>query len=225
MKIIDHIYPHRFTLFLISLLFILFGTLFIPYNWFYNYLNFLFFTINIMAGVLLISKKRSSRYLYFAILFTCIIVFTISAIDRGDEGVYNYFEFAILFSFYCLVTYEIILQVWRTKSVSRAVILGLMSGYICLGLVGFFICMTIELIEPGSFGGLSVSEFAIENKREDLTYFSFITLFTIGYGDIIPISRLARNAAILIGLMGQFYLVIVTAVVIEKYIRMNNKEN
>ena len=46
---------------------------------------------------------------------------------------------------------------------------------------------------------------------------------TIGYGDISPASDMAQKASMLFGLIGQFYLVIVTAVVIEKYIRFIHK--
>jgi hypothetical protein len=42
---------------------------------------------------------------------------------------------------------------------------------------------------------------------------------TIGYGDIIPITVIAQKATMFIALMGQFYMVIVTAVVVEKYMR------
>ena len=54
---------------------------------------------------------------------------------------------------------------------------------------------------------------------DSLLYYSYITLLTIGYGEIFPISPVAQKAAILIGLVGQFYFVIITAVVVEKYIR------
>jgi len=83
--------------------------------------------------------------------------------------------------------------------------------------------MAVELLEPGSFSGLPAIDLNPESNRDGLIYYSFITLLTIGYGDINPVSDLARNASVLIGLLGQFYLVIVTAVVIEKYIRHSGK--
>jgi len=49
-------------------------------------------------------------------------------------------------------------------------------------------------------------------------YYTYITLMTIGYGDISPATPLAKKAAVFIGLWGQFYLVIITAVVVGKYI-------
>lgn len=223
MKKFYHLYPYRFTLFLISLLFVLFGTLFIPSKLFVTYVIPLFFIINILAGILLISKKNRIKNLFVVVLFVAIVLYVLSSILAIDEILLTYTNFAILFSFYSIVTYEIITQVWRSKRVNRGVILGLMSGYICLGLVGFFICMAVEIIEPDSFSGLISQELNSEGNRDDLIYFSFITLLTIGYGDILPVTQLARNASVIIGLLGQFYLVIVTAVVVEKYIRHSDR--
>ena len=58
---------------------------------------------------------------------------------------------------------------------------------------------------------------------EALLYYAYITLLTIGYGEIIPAIPIAQKAAMLVGLMGQFYLVILTAGVVEKYIRHSAK--
>ncbi len=223
MKRLFNLYPHRFTLFLISLLFILFGTLLVPLDLFDTYVTPIFFVVNILAGILLISKKKKLHGFFIALFIISILVVLFSSYLVKDEKVYRYIEFAILFSFYCFVTFEIIAQVWQSTKVNRGVILGLMCGYICIGLVGFFICMAVELLEPGSFSGLTAIDLNPESNRDGLVYYSFITLLTIGYGDISPVSQLARNASILIGLMGQFYLVIVTAVVVEKYIRHSGK--
>nr|WP_262920466.1 potassium channel family protein [Hanstruepera flava] len=64
----------------------------------------------------------------------------------------------------------------------------------------------------------------IASKIEELIYFSYITLLTIGYGDITPNAEIVQKASVLVGMVGQFYLVIVTAVVIEKYIRHTQKD-
>ena len=45
---------------------------------------------------------------------------------------------------------------------------------------------------------------------------------TIGYGDIIPDTSLAQKASILIGMVGQFYLMIITAIVVGKYINQKH---
>jgi hypothetical protein len=195
----------------------------VPLNLFDTYVTPIFFVVNILAGILLISKKKKLHGFYVSLFILSIVVILFSSYLVRDDIVFRYIRFAILFSFYCFVTYEIIAQVWQSTEVNRGVILGLMSGYICLGLVGFFTCLAIELAEPGSFSGLPAFELNPEANRDSLEYYSFVTLLTIGYGEITPVSKLARNASVLIGLMGQFYLVIVTAVVIEKYIRHSKR--
>ncbi len=119
--------------------------------------------------------------------------------------------------FYTIVTIEIILQVWRVSQVNRNVIFGLICGYLSLGLIAFFLVLGIEIAEPGSFSGLPDAVDA-GDKGEALLYYAYITLMTIGYGDMAPLKPVAQKAAILIGLVGQFYLVIITAVVVGKYI-------
>jgi len=223
MKSLSHLYPYRFTIFLVSLLFILFGTLFIPSKLFIVFVNPLFFIVNILAGILLIWKKKKAKKLFVFLFFITIFIYILSSLLAIDDKSLNYLRFGILFLFYSIVTYEIIRQVWKSNEVTRGVIFGLMSGYISLGLLGFFVCMSVEIIEPDSFSGLVSQQLNNDGNSDDLMYFSFITLLTIGYGDILPVSQLARNASVIIGLLGQFYIVIVTAVVVEKYIRHSGK--
>ena len=123
--------------------------------------------------------------------------------------------------FYSIVTFEIIRQVWNAQIVSKNVILGLVSGYISLGLLAFFLCLTIEIIYPGSFYGITNFE-GVTNKSEPLMYYAYITLMTIGYGDILPQTVIAQKASIFIGLIGQFYLVVLTAIVVGKYINQSH---
>nr|WP_256259827.1 potassium channel family protein [Winogradskyella luteola] len=80
--------------------------------------------------------------------------------------------------------------------------------------------MTIVIIYPNSFHRL-IDESG--NMAEALMYYSYITLMTIGYGDIYPISPVAQKASIFIGLIGQFYLVIITAIVVGKYISQSSE--
>ena len=133
--------------------------------------------------------------------------------------------FTLYFLFYVIITFEIIKQVWRINEVSKDLIMGVISGYISLGLVGFFIFMAIEISHPGSFdSALLTDTLTINEKAESLLYFSYITLMTIGYGEVIPVATAAQKASILLGLLGQFYLVIITAVTVSKYINYTHKQ-
>ena len=57
---------------------------------------------------------------------------------------------------------------------------------------------------------------------EDMFYFSFITLTTIGYGDFAPTSELGQKIVILEGLTGQFYIAIVMAILVGKFLSHND---
>jgi len=112
-------------------------------------------------------------------------------------------------------------NVCNAKEVGKNVVFGLVSGYVSLGLIGFFICLSIEMLAPNSFKGVLINN--TESLTEVLMYFSYVTLLTIGYWDIVPVTRLAHKAAILIGLMGQIYLVVLAAIVVGKYINQASK--
>ena len=49
-------------------------------------------------------------------------------------------------------------------------------------------------------------------------------MMTIGYGDIAPVTVLAQKATILVGFSGQFYLVIITAIIVGKFINQMGKK-
>lgn len=215
---LEKLYAYRFELFFVTQLAIIFGSLIIPAEWFENWILPLFLLFNIASGVLLAYKKKR-LYLFLAgFLIVSIIMVFIGFINPAIDKNFNHLKLASYFVFYGFVTIEIVKQVWKAKVIGKNVILGLISGYISLGLLAFFLCLTIEMIYPNSFSGLVIGTEIRGDITEQLMYFAYVTLMTIGYGDILPVSAVAQKASIFIGLLGQFYLVILTAIVVGKYI-------
>ena len=99
-----------------------------------------------------------------------------------------------------------------------------MSGYISLGFLAFFLFMSIEIIHRGAFTGLLLETTNFRVHSDGILYYAYITLLTIGYGEIVPTIPIAQKATILVGLIGQFYLVIITAVVVGKYLKHASKD-
>lgn len=224
-SIIDNLYSHRFEIFLGTQLAILFGSLLVPQEFYDTVLSPLLFLLAIVSGILMISKKKKLMW-FFIVLFTVAIgVFGFSMLSRsGEANEQIILRLSIYFVFYTIVTWNIIIQVWNAKLVNKNVIMGLMSGYIALGFLAFFLFMSIELLSPDSFTGPLLESNNFDFRADNIMYYAYITLLTIGYGEIIPVTPVAQKAAILVGLMGQFYMVIITAVVVEKYIRHSMKE-
>lgn len=219
---IEKLYTYRFELFFFSIICIIFGSLFFPKDFFANTISPVLFLINILSGILFFIRKRRLIITVSLIFVIVLGVFLFMAICNAHDYA-RYLRLVAYFTFYCLVTFQIIKQVWSAKTVNRSVVFGLMSGYVSLGLLGFFSFFCIELFAPGSFNGIPAT-LPLPEKVETMLYFSYITLMTIGYGDISPITDIAQKASVLFGMLGQFYLVIITAVVIEKYIRHSQKE-
>ncbi|WP_108809430.1 potassium channel family protein [Aquimarina spinulae] len=223
---IEKLYPYRFEIFFFSQVTILFGSLIVPSVLFENIVSPILFLINLLAGILLLSTKKNLMWFFVVLLLVSGVVFGSSLLENRSEKFFNFIRMITYFLFYVVVTFEIIKQVWKAEFVNKNVILGLISGYVSLGLIGFFICISIEMADHGSFKGLMISSANPEMITEELMYYSYITMLTIGYGDIVPVTSLSKKAAILIGLIGQFYLVIVTAIVVGKYInQLHRKKN
>ncbi len=213
------LYPYRFEIFFFSQLAILFGSLVFPINQFEDLFFPILFLANITAGLLLISKKKKLMWVVTFLLIGSLVLLGKDMVKREQIDSYEYLRLGVYFVFYVLVTFEIINQIWRADHVNKNVIVGLMSGYISLGFIAYFMFLAIVMQHPESFYGLSDTNFVA--KSDSLMYFSYVSLLTIGYGDIVPVTPLAQKAAVLTGLTGQFYMVIITAVVVGKFINKN----
>ncbi len=109
------------------------------------------------------------------------------------------------------------------ERVSMDTILGGINVYLLLGLAFMLVHGTLESVAPGSYrmGEIALSHaFSAEGGWEasTLLYFSFTTLTTLGYGDIAPVSALARMACSAEAVMGQLYVAIFIARLVSLYV-------
>jgi hypothetical protein len=98
----------------------------------------------------------------------------------------------------------------KQKRVTRDLISGAICVYMLMGAIwanGYSIC---EIYHRGSFSGLDLAA-SVFDIRNALTYFSYITMMTIGYGDMLPVTPMARSLVMLQGLLGQKYLAVFVA--------------
>ena len=100
-------------------------------------------------------------------------------------------------------------RIFRHQSVTWESISGAVSVYLLMGLAWsstYSICEE-RLVEP--FKGIEYSD--EDSVKQQLTYFSFVTLTTLGYGDISPTHPITRMLATLEAIVGQLFLVIMVA--------------
>ena len=213
------LHKYRFDIFFGFQLAILFGSLLVPVDIFEETVLPMLLKLNMLAGILLVSRQKHLAVFLMVLLGLALSTFGMSFFQRATADNTNAaLRIAIYMSFYLPVTVAIIKQVWRAEFVDRTVIIGVMSGYVSLGIISFLLLMAVELHHPGSFSGELLQSNDLRMRADATLYYAYITLLTIGYGEIIPVTPIAQKVAILTGLMGQFYLVIITAVIVGKYV-------
>ena len=108
---------------------------------------------------------------------------------------------------------------YKDEKVSSDSIYGAFCGYLLLGMIFGNVYCLVEWLRPESFSGGAniVSQLQNQNQRHFLlVYFSFVTLTSVGYGDITPASDAARGLAVVEALCGQFYVAVLIGELIGK---------
>ena len=126
--------------------------------------------------------------------------------------------FGALFFGYAVVL--ILLEIARSTDVRRETIFAAVVAYLLIALMWSFLYMILEMAVPGSFSLPDQS-----NRREMMhfEYFSFITITTLGYGDITPLTNRASALALLEALIGQIYMVVLVAWLVGMYVSRRSK--
>jgi hypothetical protein len=123
----------------------------------------------------------------------------------------------LLAAFLCLVTISLIKYVFTCKKVTFDLINAALCAYLIIGFLWVSLYAVVESTHPGSFllpeDGLGA--FIGHDQNGDLfsrqLYFSFVTLLTLGYGDLVPVHSVTRLLAITEAFVGQIFLVVLVA--------------
>ncbi|MCP9849701.1 potassium channel family protein [Cyanobium sp. Morenito 9A2] len=128
-------------------------------------------------------------------------------------------------------TLRLVQVIAQEKQVNGRVLMGAAAGYLMLGLTAGLLFSVLETVQPGSFNsihhnggqllvprhmpGLGVQQ-VWELDFVRLNYFAFVSLTTVGYGDILPVTPLAQIASVSFSVIGPIYLVIVMGLLISR---------
>jgi voltage-gated potassium channel Kch len=110
----------------------------------------------------------------------------------------------------------------RSERVTLELILGAVNVYLMAGIGFAFGFGLIERLQPGSFTGLDLQIHASAEVLPFL-YFSFVTLTTLGYGDITPITPMGTTVSYFEAMFGQLFLAIMVARLVGLYVANPDK--
>jgi hypothetical protein len=112
------------------------------------------------------------------------------------------------------------------REVSVDTILGAVVTYLLIAVAFMFLFQILDLLSPGALSGIPDEARASRARLVDaLMYFSLVCLTTMGYGDIVPASGIARPLAVIEGVIGQLYLAVMIARLVGLHIASGSRRS
>lgn len=130
---------------------------------------------------------------------------------------------ALNFVFFLSTFKSIAKQILFTDQVTANQIVGSVALFLLLGLVWAFAYLIILQFIPEAFAGIKSQSWV--NNFSHIAYFSFVTLTTLGYGDISPITPLSQVLTYLEAIAGLFYMAIVVSSLVSAHIAHKGTQN
>ncbi|MCB0700744.1 MAG: hypothetical protein H6551_05375 [Chitinophagales bacterium] len=215
-------YNKRFIFLLVSLCTFLFGALFIPPA-FSKYLSPIIILQFTFAGLLLF--RNHNRRIYRGIVFMVMLLLMqeVLKLASASSRTATLIADVTYLLYFIFMTFEVFRQILLARRVDINMVAGAFCGFLMLGILGSLIMTIIELSDPGAFSGIRTQDF--NEAFQDLIYYSFVSLLTIGYGDILPVTSTARKASLMLGILGYFYNIFVIGVTISKFMIQRTTNN
>jgi voltage-gated potassium channel len=123
---------------------------------------------------------------------------------------------SIISSFYLATAIALVLILAKVHRMNEAVLCLGAAGYVHLGLTGGQLATALEMLRPGSFnlGRMLHGQELVER----LSYFSFVTVGTLGYGDVLPTTTEAESFSVLLSATGALYVTLIIGLLLSRYI-------
>jgi voltage-gated potassium channel len=177
------------------------------------------FTAIILSGTYSLDfAKKTRNILLFSGIITIVLTWFYYFLPKDILGFVSFLSF---FSFNMFVTVFMIRHIARSKEVTLTIIINSINGYLLIGILGAVLLAIAETLQKFFFhtnvGAINFAGDAAAGFH-DYLYFSFVTLTTLGYGDVTPVSAFAKSLTIVIAVSGQLYLTILIALLVGKYL-------
>ena len=177
----------------------------------------IFLTIVFISSIYAVSQKK--HHLIIAVLLVLPLLLSIGAkyfIESTALSIVGTFSGILFFGFMVVTILSFVLQ---QAKVTLNVIYAAVVVYLSLAMMWGMIFILMEILQPGSITVGQTGEGTFH-----LFYFSFVTITTLGYGDITPTTDIARSLALLEAVIGQIYLVVLVARLMGIHIAQSMKE-
>lgn len=158
------------------------------------------------------SKIRQNIWRILAIIICALPLFARVIGISKESMTFLSISYAAFFS---LVFFEVIKFLIKPSYIKKDIISASACGYLLLVEVSTFIHQSFYYISPDTYTGISNHNPA--STYIDFVYFSSVTITSIGFGDILPNTHYTKLFTSIVGIVGQFYSVVLVGILISKF--------
>lgn len=183
----------------------------------------IFSIVTMLMLIVSIKSLKSEKTWMWAVyaLIALFILLTASA-KFFEHQVTVYFTLAVLLIFFTGSFIMAAKQVLLVGDIDGNKIIGSLSLYLLLGLIWAVIYLLLLVMDPTAFSGIETGNWQQSFSR--VAYYSFVTLTTLGYGDILPTNHVAEFFVYLEAIVGVFYMAIIVSSLISLRLAALEKE-
>jgi len=170
-------------------------------------------SIVLISAMLAVRRRRETLLVGLGLVVPALVSRWLAQLYPHSVPSHIHLAFGLLFvAFVVLHQLRFIIQ---ANSVNAEILCAGLSGYLMLGILWALGYLLVALVSPAAF--------SFGNSKEkvmggfDAFYFSFVTLSTVGFGDVTPISKVARTMAVMEAVSGTFYVTVLIARLVAMY--------
>ena len=164
----------------------------------------IFYTLFLLSAIRNISSTPAIRRLAGLLVLGAVVLrWADSLYPTPAITIWGYFLSFLVMVSLTLVSIDRVFRDDRPVTTSRVV--GAVAVYVLFAMTWAYLYELLNLLIPGAFNLPGAESFAASDLLGDFTYFSFVTLTTLGYGDITPVHPVVRLFVVVQALFGQLY--------------------
>lgn len=176
----------------------------------------------IITMLISIWSTRSANYVFNTglglLIATVVITIGLNLLDKAE---YEFVHLILLLFFFLLTLKPALNQALFSGKITGNSIIGSICIFLLLGLIWTMLYLLLAEFTLDAFSGIEPAGW--KRNLPDFIYFSFVTLTTLGFGDLLPVSPLARFLVYMEAVMGVFYMAIVVSSLVGA--RMSESES
>jgi hypothetical protein len=184
-------------------------------------LSSVFFSLVLISGAISASRNRIFRMLVISWGLLTFILIWIRHLFATQTLTFLTTGLSLLFLL--LLASLILSQILREGATTSRRIMGAVAAYLLLGVIWSLAYYLITLRIPEAFSIQRAFAIGGESLHSQLFYFSFVTLTSLGYGDIVPLHPVVRMLAMLEGVAGQLFPAILIARLVSLQVQSKGK--